>query len=780
MLCLPPAASNNVLSDPRQTRQLQQNREDREIRRSAERAQNQHSELKSRSKESRTSYGAALFANYAELFSQGINLFLARKILDPYSAGRHHSVWELLLHFCSRGPRGIAVVVLTPVIDRISTINDKKKLGGIIGRALQDELNGTVIHDTKGTLLLGLVRKKFGKKAVSKELMRKLQVAPSSWTVQEKRELGCLLLDILISSTQLIEEVQQGKKLVIRPTPEVEDLIRSEPPRALPIRRLPSLLPLEPWTDVVRNGKPLVSSRKPMDLSHIDQHSCATQIEVVNRLESQAMQINPWMADVQRQAWDENLPLFPVSRDPDPREFRSSQDARKRARIEESLRQAEEVVDRPIWLEHDKDFRGRTYVSSRLVGHQGPDYSKGLLEFHDGESTDEKGFDHLLMAAAGHFGLSKKTWEERLQWGKDNLHLMSAVVQAPLDRLDLWKEASDPWQFLQAAQAINQYLLNPARKLHVPVRFDQTCSGVGIVSCLTRDRELAHLTNIIWDHQSPVDLYSVVAQDLLLLLQKDLQGFDFRSARMAELWLKHPIDRQLTKHPCLTTIYGATHWGIVEFLTAFLMDRTPMVDLDSWDREYVWPAQYLSQKLHLVIGERMRSCIELQAWLKSVSKACMKRQQRIQFHTPMGFPVSLGVEQEKRTKIATAINGSKRWQTTDTVIIPGELSARATNRGIMANVIHAFDGSLCDAVVMRMHGVGKQVITNHDCFAALPSNASLLHRLLHQELREHFKPDWLTEIHREASSNSGIELPLPPHVNSLCEGNIGHNPYCYS
>ena len=780
MLLMPPAAQKTVNLDVRKTRRLADQRERREIRRAAERAQNQHLQLKARGKESRTSYGAALFQNYAELFSQGINLFLARKLVDPYSAGRHHSVWELLLHFCNRGPRGIAVVALTPVIDRISAINDKKKLGAVIGRALQDELNGTVIHDTKGTLLLGLVRKKFGRKTVSKELMRKLQVPPSSWTVVEKRELGCLLLDILISSTQLIKEVPQGKKLVIQPTPEVEELIRSEPPRALPIRRLPSLLPLEPWTDVVRNGKPLVSSRKPMDLSHITKHSCSVQMEVVNKLEGQTMQVNPWMVDVQRQAWDENLPLFPVRRDPDPKEFRSAEDASKRARIEESLRQAEEVVERPIWLEHDKDFRGRTYVSSRLVGHQGPDYSKGLLEFRNGESTDEKGFDHLLMAAAGHYGLSKKTWDERLAWGKENLHLISAVVQAPLDRLDLWKDASDPWQFLQTAREINQYLLNPARKLHTPVRFDQCCSGVGITACLTRDRELAYLTNIIWDHQSPVDLYSVVAEDLLLLLQKDLQGFDFRSARMAELWLKHPIDRQLTKHPCLTTIYGATHWGIVEFLTSFLMDRVPMVDLDSWDREYVWPAQYLSQKLNLVIAERMRSCIELQAWLKALSKACMKRQQRIRFHTPMGFPVSLGVEQEKRSKISTTINGTKSWQTADTVIIPGELSARATNRGIMANVIHAFDGSLCDAVVQRMHNVNAQVITNHDCFGSLPSNASLLHRLLHQELREHFKPCWLTEMHQEASFNAGIELPLAPIVGSLCEGNIGHNPYCYS
>ena len=136
---------------------------------------------------------------------------------------------------------------------------------------------------------------------------------------------------------------------------------------------------------------------------------------------------------------------------------------------------------------------------------------KALVEFHDGAVADEDGFEQMLMAAAGHYGLGKKSWEERLAWAKQNLHLLSAVAQHPLDRLDLWKEASDPWQFVQAARAIHNWLLDPRKKVHVPVRFDQTCSGMGIISCLTRDRELARLTNCIGDRRE--DLYSQVAKD---------------------------------------------------------------------------------------------------------------------------------------------------------------------------------------------------------------------------------------------------------------------------
>ena len=52
--------------------------------------------------------------------------------------------------------------------------------------------------------------------------------------------------------------------------------------------------------------------------------------------------------------------------------------------------------------------------------------------------------------------------------------------------------------------------------------------------------------------------------------------------------------------------------------------------------------------------------------------------------------------------------------------------------------------------------------------------------LLHSELREHYKPDWLTELREEAGESAGLELPMPPIVGDLCEGEIGQNPYCFS
>jgi hypothetical protein len=72
------------------------------------------------------------------------------------------------------------------------------------------------------------------------------------------------------------------------------------------------------------------------------------------------------------------------------------------------------------------------------------------------------------------------------------------------------------------------------------------------------------------------------------------------------------------------------------------------------------------------------------------------------------------------------------------------------------------------------------VLTNHDCFAAIPSRAGQLHRLLHEELAALYQPNWLGKVQREIQSRSGVEVPKPPMVGKLTVGEIGTNPYAFS
>lgn len=718
----------------------------------------------------------ALLASYGETVSLAVDAMLFRLLNDPHQAGKHNAAWPLLLHFADRGPRNIIAVALGVVIDNISRREEVKKLAMKIGTALQGEAKAVRIHQQKGAVLMTALKKRYGKKAVQPWVMGQLKVDPSGWTAEEKREVGLLLLEVISASTDLIEIETVGTRRLVGASPAARELIAANPPLPLPARLLPCLVPPEPWADVSRGNRRLVSSRQPMDLSHITRQSVGTAIEVANIVEQQQMVLDPWMVEVQRQAWDSNLPVFKVLREAEDG-YSMVMDAGRRARVEEVLRQAEDVKGLPIWLEHDFDFRGRLYCSGRMAGHQGPDHQKAMLSFARREAVTSDGFEQMLMAAAGHYGLSRSSWEDRLAWGQQHLQMLQAIAQNPLDLIDLWRGASDPWQFVQLAKAIGDHLEGEADS-GVPIRFDQTCSGLGIIAALTRDEALGRTTNLTGETRH--DIYLQVAGELTRLVEADLHGFDFGASANAEKWLKVGIDRALCKGPVMTTIYGAKQFGIVEQLVAHLQAQGELQPLTWWEREYTWPAQYLARKLGVVIGAQLKSCIALEKWLRDVSQRCVKKQQRIRWQSPMGFPVSLGSEVEQKQRHNTVLHGQRRWRQFDVDYKPGMLSAVTTNRGATANTIHTFDAALCHGVVLRCAQMQAPVLTNHDCFATTPHHADWLHTCLLRELREMYRPDWLAEMRVEISRNAGLQLPHPPMVGTLREGAIGQNPYVFS
>ena len=128
-----------------------------------------------------------------------------------------------------------------------------------------------------------------------------------------------------------------------------QELIDLCPPRPLAPRALPRLVRLEPWQGTERNGKPLVSCRRPMDFEHITAESAKSLIKVVNIQEGNALEMDPWMLQQQRQAWEADLPVFPVSREPSA-PYEGREQIIKRARVEEVLRQGEEISGLPFCL----------------------------------------------------------------------------------------------------------------------------------------------------------------------------------------------------------------------------------------------------------------------------------------------------------------------------------------------------------------------------------------------------------------------------------------------
>lgn len=765
--------------------------------------QTSRARLQAINRESATEYGRALFVQHGEPLAQTLDALLTRFVLDPTIAGPHYCALPLLLHFANRGVRPVAAVALAKVLDTLSRRHTHRRLAGAIGRAIEDEVKAGRIaaHDQD---VLRLLKRHEGKRAVvDQRTLRALQLHHGAWTTADRFEVGGLLLELVVRSTGIVRLVRQAIRgrwtLMVEPTEASLELIRSTPAHQGTPVQTPELAPPPPW----RSHEGLVSRRDGLSLDYLDRADLGQALQVVNHLQQQALTIDPWMARMQAEAWAGNLHgFYTVSRDPQQAPPRPESDEDRQAwrqwkraaaeawveerksksarlRIQAALDQCLAVAGKPIWFRYDLDFRGRIYSSNRYVTHQGPDHEKAAISFLQGYPCDVEGAEWILKAAAGHWGLGRASWKDRLQWGRDNSDRLVAIAEAPLDRTELWRDASDPWQLLQMARAWAQWLHDPNTPITAPIRFDQTTSGLGIAAALVRDRQLARDANVIGTTRH--DIYLAVAADLLQVLRFDLEAGTTSEQRHAAQWLELGIDRGLVKGPVMSSIYGAQYRSLFDGLADFLVNRVELKHAGDYERVIVHPARYLTARLRELLKSRLAPLLELKRWLETISGTLIKRQEPIRWTSPSGFPVVLAAKQQVNAPAHTLLHGSRGWRTPDSELRKNELSARATNRGITANFVHSFDAALAHAVICRAEGVGMQVLPNHDCFAVVPAQAGWLHQTLHQELRTLYLTDWLQAIAAEIASHSSVkELPPPPTAGTLEPGRVGQNPYCFS
>lgn len=801
--------SKNLASTCQLERQKQSERREQE--RAKWDAINARARLKAQGKESVTEYGRALFQSHAETLTVALGLLLEELLANPQKAGPHFAAWPLLLGVSDRGPRSLAAIALGVVIDQISQRPTERKLAGDIGRALQDELKAGRIQQISPDLVR-LIRRRKGSQALSSShILRQLYLDSSGWTTSDRAEVGGLMLQLILANTDLLQVVTTTRRgrlcRTVEATAAALEVIAANPPRPWPARRLPMLVPPRQWEGMhggghLDNKQPLVRSRAGLKLDHLNGPALAPVLLAVNALQQQELRVDPWIVETQRIAWDGNIRgLFPLTRDPRPEPAKPTEllgaeaykayqrerleaqrdraeGAAERSRIEQAIRQCEEVAGLPIWFAYCADFRGRIYTSNRYATHQGPDWEKAAISFAQGEQCSVEAFEWLLKAAAGHWGI-RGNWDERARWGREHLQQMCAAAEAPLDRLELWRDAKDPWQFLQLCRAIAQQVADPSSVCTTPVRLDQTCSGIGIVSALVRDRRLARLTNITG--RSRRDLYQHVAERLQHLLRLDLSNGTEKEQARAQFWLDLGIDRSLCKGPVMTTIYGAQFIGMVGGLVLALEERNAGLHVSQWESGYLAPARYLARKIGVLLGAELKSCIAMQQWLREVSRVVLAAGKPISWTSPMGMPLRLGDLLDARTNVTTLAHGNRRWRAWTDRAEGGELSARSTNRAITANFVHSFDAALCQLMVSRSGEQCAPLLTNHDCFATTPARASWLHHALHNELRSLYATDWLAEITGQIKAGTGIrQIKPPPMVGDLGEGEIGKNAHCFS
>lgn len=121
-----------------------------------------------------------------------------------------------------------------------------------------------------------------------------------------------------------------------------------------------------------------------------------------------------------------------------------------------------------------------------------------------------KPFEYMLINLANNFGLDKETYDIRLQW-----------AYAHLDKLeDIVSEADEPELFQK--DILNIRRAQNKQATGTIVQFDAVCSGIQILSCLTRCRSGAMATGLINTGIRP-NAYLEVQKEMEEIIG---QGFD--------------------------------------------------------------------------------------------------------------------------------------------------------------------------------------------------------------------------------------------------------------
>ena len=771
--------------------------------------------LKEFGKESALLYGQKLYSYCLESLALELENTFEDYVINPDKARVNGAAIPFFDGFTSA--HHIAAVALVATLDQLSRKARIATFCQNLGKAIEDESRLIKLNRNSSVEFRHLIRQGIGRRRIAtKDIMRKLGCPVPFWNDVTRLDVGRFLLDHIVPSTGIVDVIKRriGKTTprFVVPTQEAEKLIRECPATAYKGVYTAMVCPPNPWNGLYGGGmidneecliRVPIQDHEEKHTTAISHYKTANLLKVltaINYLQETPLRVDREMVDLQRIAWENGIDgLFPCSRSPMELPERlgdkpTAEDLRlrnrlaamahrdreqnrpRRVRIERSLQMAEDLKGRTIWQSYHADHRGRLYTGNKYVTTQGPDTEKALLNFNTRTPVDNTAIEWLMKAAAGHYGLSKKTWKERLSWSKKNLDKIQATAADPLKNIDLWRSADDPWQFLQLCKGISDAI--KFGKTDVPVRFDQTTSGCGILSALVRDKKVGRLCNLYGNE--PADLYTKVAEQVTARLTHDLQLGDEKEKALAELWLGRGIDRKLTKGPILASPYGGSFMSLCDSLVEALDDHLNYVPLDEFALRVAMPSKYLAKHIWAELKQEISTCMAVKKWLMKVCRIVLSQNIPLTWTAPSGWPMRVADRQPTTRTIRTFLFGKRLNVNLQDQPITASLSATQANKSIGANFAHSFDSAFLISLLNTCEEQAVPVLVNHDCFATNALTAGELHETLHKTMNDMYKEDLLKQVWIEMCCNSGINLPEPPWINTLDANEIGTNPYLFS
>jgi DNA-directed RNA polymerase len=234
---------------------------------------------------------------------------------------------------------------------------------------------------------------------------------------------------------------------------------------------------------------------------------------------------------------------------------------------------ADVLVDKPFYIPHNVDYRGRVYGIPHFQ-FQRQDHIRAMFMFDEGQILDNEGLYWLKVHVAncGDFNkISKQPFDERVWWVDDNIDAIIATGRSPMDNL-WWLKADYPFMFVAACMALKDAL--DGCEVHIPVSFDGSCSGLQHLAAQSKCSSTGNLVNLK-SRKKPADIYQTVADLVATKVTADLTSTKTITFRLSETENKthnisdlakmlnaYGVSRSLVKRNTMTFCYSSKRAGM--------------------------------------------------------------------------------------------------------------------------------------------------------------------------------------------------------------------------
>ena len=551
-------------------------------------------------------------------------------------------------------------------------------------------------------------------------------------------------------------------------------------------------------------GGDMVHKCNPAAKKYFTYDLCPAVFDTINKAQSTAYKINTDVLDILLQCKEDEILSF--------RKKKTTEEQFIGLKREQTaiLDGAVGVGDRTFWQHMFFDFRGRLYSSLIYLSPQGSKMSKGLFKLAEDKPIGAEGWYWLLVHTANCFGQDKLTLDGRINYANERLDEWMVWAQDPVKHKD-WQESDSPFEFLAAIMEVYKALTYKDGKYNYPsglmVSFDATCSGLQVLTALTKDSMSADLCNLsnngergdyymsiadsVWPECVYNDLDAGIfdnIQENLSILNKNIkdalnqkektEAYEARrdyidenrdDVRIASrvFWGRPEIKalaRKIVKRPCMTYFYSCE---------PKTMARSLMHDFQSepgFEGIQMTYCLWLTNRIYKTCKEQMPIATQMMEVFIEMGKSDWKYTKDFTIVGPNGFMFM----QNYRNPLMKKVKFMYKEKRIGLQVLIGrgnKLDYKKITSATSPNAVHMLDSQLVSAVLLN---ADYDVNCIHDSFATCPADASKLFEDIRICFVNVFNDELLLEIETQKGFNSGIQ------IGNLDINNVLDDDYCFS